>query len=227
MSDEPLIRADNLVKRYEGGRISALAGMSLTVAPGEFVGIVGPSGCGKSTLLHLLAALERPDAGTLVVAGHDLTSHRALNHYRARHVGIVFQLHNLLPNLTAAENVQIPMFETGLPAGRRQARAIELLGMVGLADRLDNKPTELSGGERQRVAIARALANEPPLVLADEPTGSLDSKAGSQVLDLLERVRAEQGVTLVLVTHDTRIAARAERLVEMLDGHAVAPVAAR
>lgn len=221
MSDGPLVVAEGLVKRYEGGRISALAGMSLTVEAGEFVGIIGPSGCGKSTLLHLLAALERPDEGALRVAGHDLTSHRALNHYRAHHVGIVFQLHNLLPNLTAAENVQIPMFETGLSPRARRVRAEELLELVGISHRLGNRPTELSGGERQRVAIARALANRPPLVLADEPTGSLDSKAGGQVLNLLEEVRVAHGVTLVLVTHDPGIAARADRLVEMLDGRAV------
>jgi putative ABC transport system ATP-binding protein len=219
MSDGPLaVDASGLVKSYEDGRIKALAGMDLAVAAGEFVAVVGPSGCGKSTLLHLVAALDRPDAGSLLVAGHDLARERNLSHYRARHVGMVFQLHNLLPTLTAVENVQVPMFELGLAARARRERARELLALVGLSDRERNRPAQLSGGERQRVAIARALANEPPLLLADEPTGSLDSRAGAQVLDLLERIRSERGATLLLVTHDPQVASRFDRVVRMLDG---------
>jgi putative ABC transport system ATP-binding protein len=219
MSDGPLaVDASGLVKSYEDGRIKALAGMDLAVAAGEFVAVVGPSGCGKSTLLHLVAALDRPDAGSLLVAGHDLARERDLSHYRARHVGMVFQLHNLLPTLTAVENVQVPMFELGLAGRARRERARELLALVGLSDRERNRPTQLSGGERQRVAIARALANEPLLLLADEPTGSLDSRAGAQVLDLLERIRSERGATLLLVTHDPQVAACSDRVVRMLDG---------
>jgi putative ABC transport system ATP-binding protein len=218
MNDAPWIQCIDVVKTYEEGRIRALNGMSLQVEEGEFVAVVGPSGCGKSTLLHLVAALDRPDSGSIVVAGHDLAHERRLDHYRARHVGIVFQLHNLLPTLDALENVQVPMFELGIRASERNARARVLLGLVELSGRERNRPPELSGGERQRVAIARALANEPAILLADEPTGSLDSEAGRAVLDLLEQVREERGTTLVLVTHDLDVAARADRIVRMLDG---------
>jgi putative ABC transport system ATP-binding protein len=192
--------------------------MDLEVAPGEFVAVVGPSGCGKSTLLHLIAALDRPESGSIVVAGHDLMRESNLDHYRARHVGLIFQLHNLLPTLNAVENVQIPMFELGIGTAERRSRAQRLLELVELSDREQNRPPQLSGGERQRVAVARALANEPSLLLADEPTGSLDSEAGRNVLDLLGRIRDERGTTLVLVTHDSDVAARADRIVRMLDG---------
>jgi putative ABC transport system ATP-binding protein len=218
MSRGSAIDCVDLVKTYEGGRIRALSGMSLSVGPGEFVAVVGPSGCGKSTLLHLIAALDRPDSGSIVVAGHDLARERSLDHYRSRHVGMVFQLHNLLPTLNALENVQVPMFEIDLRANERRERARRLLELVGLHERERSRPAELSGGERQRVAIARALANEPSILLADEPTGSLDSEAGRDVLDLLERVREERATTLVLVTHDPAVAGRADRIVRMLDG---------
>ena len=214
----PLIDVRGLRKRFEEGRIVALDGMNLQVDPGEFVAIVGPSGCGKSTLLHLIAALDTPDGGTIRVAGHDLAQRRDLAHYRARHVGMIFQLHNLLPTLTACENVQVPMFELGLSPRDRRDRALRLLDAVGLAGREDTRPPKLSGGERQRVAIARALANEPSILLADEPTGSLDSTAGSRVLELLESLRRERGLTVLLVTHDANVAARADRVVRMLDG---------
>jgi putative ABC transport system ATP-binding protein len=223
MSENDIVRAEGLVKRYDAGRITALDRMSITIRDGEHIAIVGPSGCGKSTLVHLIAALDRPDEGTLVVAGHDLAHETDLSHFRARHAGIVFQLHNLLPTLTAIENVEVPMFELGVGRRDRVARARTLLGLVGLADREGNRPAELSGGERQRVAIARALANDAPLVLADEPTGALDSQSGAQVLDLLERIQAERGKTLVVVTHDPGIAARADRTVRMLDGRTVEP----
>ena len=218
MSDAPLIEVHGASKAYEGGRIRALNGMDISVEAGEFVAIVGPSGCGKSTLLHLLAALDRPDAGSIVVAGHDLVREGDLSHYRARHIGMVFQLHNLLPALTAVENVQVPMFELGLAARQRRGRAAELLRLVGLEARGTSRPAELSGGERQRVAIARALANEPAILLADEPTGSLDSEAGRQVLDLIEELRRTRGTTVVMVTHDAGVASRADRIVRMLDG---------
>jgi putative ABC transport system ATP-binding protein len=218
MSSSPAIECVDVVKTFEGGRIRALNGMSFEVEPGEIVAVVGPSGCGKSTLLHLIAALDRPDSGEIRVAGHDLAHEEHLDHYRARHVGLVFQLHNLLPTLSAVENVQVPMFELGVGARERRERARHLLDVVGLGDRERSRPAVLSGGERQRVAVARALANDPPILLADEPTGSLDSEAGRAVLELLERVRSERGTTIVVVTHDPGVAARADRIVRMLDG---------
>ena len=224
MSD-PAILVRDVAKAYEGGRIQALCGADLEVGPGEFVAIMGPSGCGKSTLLHLIAALDRPDRGHIHVMGVDTDRVRDLSAYRAHTIGMVFQLHNLLPSLSASENVQVPMFETGRSRRERRRRADALLEMVGLAGRARNRPEGLSGGERQRVAIARALANEPPVLLADEPTGSLDSRAGRHVMDLLERLRRERGLTVLLVTHAPGVAARADRVVHMLDGR-IAPVRA-
>jgi putative ABC transport system ATP-binding protein len=215
------IDVQEVVKTYEEGRIHALTGATLQVREGEFVAITGPSGCGKSTLLHLIGALDRPDSGCIVVNGTDLAHMRDLSHYRAHHVGMVFQLHNLLPTLSASANVQLPMYETQLSFWERRAKAQRLLEAVELGDRANTPPTKLSGGERQRVAIARALANDPPILLADEPTGNLDSKAGQMVLDLLRRIQRERGVTLVLVSHDVQIASAAERIVRMLDGRVV------
>jgi len=225
MSD-PAIRVRAVRKSFERGRIVALDGMDLEVAEGEFVAIVGPSGCGKSTLLHLIAALDRPDEGSIEVAGHELSSGHDLTHYRSRHVGMIFQLHNLLPSLTADENVQVPMLELALSRRQRQARARQLLAAVGLAGRERSRPPQLSGGERQRVAIARALANDPPILLADEPTGSLDSEAGRRVLELLEELRRTRGLTVLLVTHEADVAERADRIVRMLDGRAAPAVPA-
>ncbi len=221
MNETAIIEARGLVKRFEKGLIPALAGADLIVRRGEFVAIVGPSGCGKSTLLHMIAALDRPDEGTVITNGHDLAREPHLDHVRGHDVGLIFQLHHLLPSLTASENVQVPMFELRLSAKERRARAERLLALVGLDGKDDQRPTELSGGERQRVAIARALANEPPLLLADEPTGSLDSVAGTKILDLLEELREQRGLTIVMVTHDPGIAARADRIVRMLDGRVV------
>jgi putative ABC transport system ATP-binding protein len=215
------IDVQEVVKTYEEGRIHALTGATLQVREGEFVAITGPSGCGKSTLLHLIGALDRPDSGCIVVNGTDLAHMRDLSHYRAHHVGMVFQLHNLLPTLSASANVQLPMYESQLSFWERRAKAQRLLEAVELGDRANTPPTKLSGGERQRVAIARALANDPPILLADEPTGNLDSKAGQMVLDLLRRIQRERGVTLVLVSHDVQIASAAERIVRMLDGRVV------
>jgi putative ABC transport system ATP-binding protein len=219
--ERPIIEVRNLRKTFENGRIPALNGASLAVFPGEFIAIMGPSGCGKSTLLHLVAALDRPDGGEILIDGRNLADLRDLSRYRGREVGVVFQLHNLLPSLTASENVQVPMFETGHPRRERRERARRLLALVGLNGKEDQRPTELSGGERQRVAIARALANDPPMLLADEPTGSLDSVAGQRILDLLEDLRAQRRLTILLVTHDQTVAARADRIARMLDGRVV------
>ena len=222
MSDQqPAIRVRGLVKTFEGGLVRALDGVDLEVTPGEFVAIVGPSGCGKSTLLHLIAALERPDEGTIEVLGHELRTEHNLDHYRARDVGMIFQLDNLITTLNASENVQVPMFESGRSAGERRRRALELLEIVGLNGREKNRPAELSGGERQRVAIARALANDPPILLADEPTGRLDSVNGRRILELLDDLRSQRGLTVVLVTHEANVARRADRIVHMLDGRVV------
>jgi putative ABC transport system ATP-binding protein len=218
---QPAVEVSGLVKTFEGGLVRALDGAELTVAAGEFIAVVGPSGCGKSTLLHLIAALDRPDAGTIRVNGRNLARERDLARYRAREVGLVFQLDNLLPTLGASENVQVPMFEIGLSATERRKRARELLMQVGLGKKGKNLPTELSGGERQRVAIARALANDPAILLADEPTGRLDSQSGRMVLDLLQELRQSRGLTIVLVTHEASVAQRAHRIVRMLDGRIV------
>jgi putative ABC transport system ATP-binding protein len=214
----PVISIHGLVKSFEGGRIRALNGVDLEIKQGEFIAIVGPSGCGKSTLLHLIAALDRPDEGSVRVNGHELLTEHDLNHYRARDIGLVFQLDNLIPTLSASENVQVPMFEVVSSGHERRRRAEELLGLVDLAGRGKNRPAQLSGGERQRVAIARALANDPPILLADEPTGRLDSASGKRILDLLEDIRRRRSLTIVMVTHEQHVAERADRTVHMLDG---------
>jgi ABC-type lipoprotein export system ATPase subunit len=208
------------VTRVYPGQVAALDGLDLTVRYGETVAITGPSGCGKSTLLHLLAAIDAPTAGSVTVAGHDLAHVRDLSAYRRQVVGLVFQFHNLLPQLSAISNVELPMFGAGRTARQRETRARELLGEVDLSDCERRLPTELSGGERQRVAIARALANEPRILLADEPTGSLDSASTERFLDLLGRL-GNHGMTIVMVTHDRDVAAHAHRVVEMRDGTVV------
>jgi len=218
-----ILVAEQVVKTYDRGRIHALDGVDLSIAAGEFVSIVGPSGSGKSTLLHVLGALDRPDGGRILLAGRDLAGEPRLDRVRARSIGFVFQLHNLLPTLTARENVEVPMRAVpGTRAGRRQ-RAAALLETVGLADRAGHRPAELSGGERQRVAIARALANEPSVILADEPTGDLDRDTGRRIMGLLADVRAAREVALVLVTHDPDVAAMAGRCICLVDGRVSEP----
>ena len=214
----PLIEVHDVEKVYDDGMIQALDGVDLTVAKGEFVAITGPSGCGKSTLLHLLAALDRPTAGTIRVDGYDLNHLRRNNLYRREEIGLVFQLHNLLPRLSVLGNVQIAMAGSHRPHAERPAYAKRLLDDVDLGDLAHRRPTQLSGGERQRVAIARALANDPPILLADEPTGSLDSASVEAVLGLFQQLRDERGVTIVLVTHDSVVAGVADRIIGMLDG---------
>lgn len=218
-----MICARGLTKHFENSRIRAVDGLDMAVAAGESVAICGPSGCGKTTLLNLIAGIDRPDAGSLTVGGCCLTelSSSAEDQFRRSVVGLVFQLHNLLPNLTALENVQIPMIAAGRPPRQRRDRAQSLLKRIGLADRANACPPTLSGGERQRVAIARAMANEPRLLLADEPTGALDSKNGQLLLDLLSQLQRDTNTTLVLVTHDAQVASHADRILQMLDGRIV------
>jgi putative ABC transport system ATP-binding protein len=207
--------------------VVALADITFSVAPGEFVAITGPSGGGKSTLLQLIAALDGPDAGRLVVAGHDLAALRDADDYRRNEVGLIFQLHNLLAHLSAMQNVEIAMAGTHRSREQQRDRARVLLAEVGLEGKEHRRPPELSGGERQRVAIARALANDPRVLLADEPTGSLDTNDVARVLALLQRERSERGVTIVLVTHDPTVAAAADRIVELRDGRIVADAVAQ
>ncbi len=228
MSDGAAILVTGVQKSFEDGLVPALRDISFTVEPGELVALTGASGSGKSTLLNLIGALDVPDAGAIVVDGLRVDELGNPSRYRAETVGFVFQAHNLLPTLTAAENVQVPMFGR-LPRRERDAKARDLLREVGLEHRADARPAVLSGGERQRVAIARALANDPRLLLADEPTGALDSVTGNQVLELLERLRQERGMTIVLVTNDEAVAAHAARTLRLRDGviHAEARQPAR
>jgi putative ABC transport system ATP-binding protein len=211
------VAVDHVRKAFEGGRIRALEDVSLRLGPGEFAALTGPSGSGKSTLLNLIGALDRPDSGTISIDGERFDGREATE-YRAATVGFVFQFHNLIPVLTAAENVQVPMMGRGPTRAEREQRAAELLAEVGLAARTRSYPPTLSGGERQRVAIARALANDPRLLLADEPTGALDSETGNQIVSLLQRLRERRGMTILLVTNDRSIAERADRLLELRDG---------
>jgi putative ABC transport system ATP-binding protein len=208
---------EHVRKAFEDGRIRALEDVSLRLEPGEFVALTGPSGSGKSTLLNLIGALDRPDSGTISVNGDRLDGREATE-YRAATVGFVFQFHNLIPVLTAAENVQVPMMGRGPRREERERRGAELLAEVGLGERADAYPPTLSGGERQRVAIARALANGPRLLLADEPTGALDSETGAQIVALLQRLRESRGMTILLVTNDRSVAEGADRLLELRDG---------
>ena len=216
-----LLEAKALTREFDEGQVKVLRGVDFSIKEGEFVAIVGPSGCGKSTLLQLLGALDRPTSGTLLYRGRSLPDHPNPAAYRAREVGFIFQAFHLLPTFTAAENVQIPMFEIDRSASERRGRALELLKLVGLEHRLDHFPSKLSGGVRQRVAIARSLANEPSLLLADEPTGNLDSENAHSVFDLIIRLQQERGRTMVLVTHDATIAERAGRILHMIDGRIV------
>ena len=208
---------DRVSKTFEGGRIGALSAVSLRLAAGDFVALTGPSGCGKSTLLNLIGALDRPDAGSIVVGGEELSRLDAAE-YRAATVGFVFQFHNLIPTLSAAENVQIPMIGRGLARRDRERRSRALLEEVGLAERLHSSPTTLSGGERQRVAIARALANEPRLLLADEPTGALDSDTSDEIVQLLLGLRDQRRMTVLLVTNDQSVSQQADRVLRLRDG---------
>ena len=215
------VEIKDLYKSYEDGKIKALNGISLTIKDGEFVSIIGPSGSGKSTLLNMLGALDIPDSGTINVAGQDLTTSKKLNEFRSEKIGFIFQLHNLIPNLSVVENIEIPMFTRGLSSSEMRNRALKLLDDVGLNGKAGILPNKLSGGERQRVAIARALANDPSIILADEPTGSLDSKTSSKILKQLIDLHESNNVTLIIVTHDMNVAKLADRVIEVLDGEIV------
>jgi ABC-type lipoprotein export system ATPase subunit len=215
---DPMLRAVNVSRTYDDGSVRALTNVSLTIYPGDYLAIMGPSGSGKSTLLHLLGALDRPTEGDILFGGESLSKLADLDRFRATTLGFVFQPFYLLPTLTALENVQIPMFESARGARERVARAAELLDLVGLSHRAGHLPMKLSVGERQRVAIARALANDPKLLLADEPTGNLDSTSGNIVLDLFDRLHRERGLTLVVITHSAEVAARAQRTIWIRDG---------
>jgi len=224
MTAQPLLVVRDAHRDYprSGEPVHAVRGVSLDVAQGEYVAIVGPSGCGKSTLLNLLGAIDRPTSGSVSIGGSAVSTlpDSAATRFRLTHIGFVFQRFYLLPVLTAQENVELPMAEAKVPLAERRDRARELLGYVGLEARADHRPAELSGGEQQRVAIARALANRPIVLLADEPTGELDARTGSDVIALFDRLNRD-GMTIVVVTHDEKLAGSARRVIHMLDGRVI------
>lgn len=216
-----LVETRNLTRIYgDGEEIRALDNVNLNVAPGELVTVMGPSGSGKSTLLNMIGALDKPTSGQVLINGEDLANIRDKDQFRAKTVGFMFQLHNLIPTLTARENVEVPMMGH-LGRSERRKRSAELLELVGLADRMNHLPNQLSGGQRQRVAVARSLANKPELVLADEPTGSLDSSAGQSLMTLLQDLNQSQGTTFIVVTHDQSVARQTNRVLVMEDGRIV------
>lgn len=220
-TDDTLVSLRDVTKRYADGDVVALDNVSLDIRRGEFLSVMGPSGSGKSTMLNMIGALDRPTSGEVFFRGQALGQSTNLNRMRAREIGFVFQSYYLLPNLTAEENVQVPMFEGTLDLDARTTEARRLLTLVGLEDRIHHRPSQLSIGQRQRVAIARALANGPSLILADEPTGALDSKSGNEVMDLLGELNRNHDTTLVVVTHDQRVADRADKTIYLMDGRIV------
>lgn len=221
MLTRKMIDIQNVTKVYHTGAVdfSALKGVDLQIQHGEYISIVGPSGSGKSTLMNIIGCLDRASNGTYFLDGQDVTKLSAndLADIRNRKVGFVFQAFNLLPYATAYENVEVPLLFAGAKAKRRKERVVELLNRVGLGDKLNNKPTEMSGGEMQRVAIARALANEPEVILADEPTGNLDTKSGSAIVDIFDELHAV-GKTIIMITHDMNLAKHTDRIVKIKDG---------
>ncbi|MEO8538833.1 MAG: ABC transporter ATP-binding protein [bacterium] len=220
-----IIHIDNVVKTYEAGsqQVRALKGVSLTVNHGEMVAIMGPSGCGKTTLLNCASGLDVVDGGTITIAGSDLAtlSDKTRTTFRARNMGFVFQTYNLLPVLSAVENVELPLIVSGVNPKEARQRALAALETVSLRQLANNRPAQLSGGQRQRVTIARSLVNEPEIVWADEPTGALDSKTADEIMGLMETLNREKGLTFVIVTHDSAIGARCNRVVKMRDGQIV------
>jgi ABC-type lipoprotein export system ATPase subunit len=220
--NKPMLSARAVTKSYVMGKrsLEVLCGVNLDVARGEFLALRGASGAGKSTLLHLIGGLDSPNSGDIYFDGQNLAafSERKLTEFRNRRVGFVFQAYYLLPELDALENVCLPARMARVPAAQAAARGRELLSLAGLKDRMEHKPYELSGGEQQRVAIARALINEPELLLADEPTGNLDSHTGGEIIELLKNLHVEKRTTLIIATHDAKVAAHAQRVVELADG---------
>ncbi len=216
-----LLQAENLNKTF--GQVTAVRDVSLEVAPTDFLAIIGRSGSGKTTALHLLAGLESPDSGRILFNGEDISSlnEDSLALWRREHVGLVFQAFHLIPTLSALENVAFPLYPASVTAKERHRMAITRLEQVGMGHRLTHRPGQLSGGEQQRVAIARALVNNPNLILADEPTGNLDSETGSEVMHLLRKLNREENVAIVIITHDPEVAAEADRIVKMKDGEIV------
>ncbi len=216
-----MIKAENITKRY--GELEVLKGVSLQIDEGEIVSIVGSSGAGKSTLLHIIGTLDRPDSGTLVINGVEAgkLKDKKLSDFRNRSIGFVFQFHHLLPEFTALENVCIPAFIAGKSQAEAEKRAAELLGFLGLGERMGHKPSELSGGEQQRVAVARALVNRPAVVLADEPSGNLDSRSAKELHQMFFDLRQEFNQTFVIVTHNDELANMADRKLEMKDGQII------
>jgi ABC-type lipoprotein export system ATPase subunit len=218
LNTHPLIETHDLTRIYgDGEEIRALDEVNLKIEAGELITVMGPSGSGKSTLLNMLGALDKPTSGRVLINGQDLAKIRNKDKFRAQAVGFVFQLHNLIPTLTARENVEVPMMGY-ISLRQRRKRSQELLELVGLGDRMRHLPNQLSGGQRQRVAVARALANNPQLILADEPTGSLDTSAGRAIMQLIRDLNQEQGITFVVVTHDPAVARQTNRVVVMADG---------
>jgi putative ABC transport system ATP-binding protein len=218
----PIIEVQDLVKIYSSGdvRVEALRGVSLTVQQGEMVGIMGPSGCGKTTLLNCVSGLDRVNGGSVRIDGVDLASmsDREKTAYRARSMGFIFQTYNLLPVLSAVENVELPLVVSGVGTGQARKQALAALERVGLADRAANWPAQLSGGQRQRVTIARSLVNDPAIVWADEPTGALDSKTANEIIGIMQELNREHGQTFVIVTHDAGVGKRCHRVIHMSDG---------
>jgi putative ABC transport system ATP-binding protein len=225
MNDGAVIRVEKLVKTYQLGKVSipALRGISFTVARGESVVVMGPSGSGKTTLLNLIGAIDKPTSGAVFVDGRDITtlSEGELTKLRRHKIGFIFQFYNLIPSLTALENVELPLLTAGASRKDASKRAFELLKMVGLAERASHFPDELSGGEQQRVTIARALANKPSVILADEPTGDLDTKTSVEVVQILTDTSKKENATVIVVTHDPLIAEKADRILEMRDGNII------
>ncbi len=216
-----IIKIHGLKKSYDKGRTKALDGVDLEIKEGEFVSIMGPSGSGKSTLLNMIGAFDTADEGSISVACIDLMKTKNLDQFRSKKIGFVFQLHNLIPNLSVLENVEIPMLRKKISTKDMESRAMELLELMNFSDlseKVKQKPTKLSGGERQRVAIARALVNHPTIILADEPTGALDSRTTQMILDLLKDIHQKENVTLVMVTHEQDVGEQADRIVTVLDG---------
>lgn len=212
------VNLENVTKSYDKGLTKTLKNINLQIEKGTAISIMGPSGSGKSTLLNMIGALDIPDNGKIVIDSTDIATIKDLSEFRRKTVGFVFQLHNLIPNLTSRENVELPMYGTGLKAEEMKKRALKLLKSVGLESLSNQKPNILSGGERQRVAVARSLANNPRIILADEPTGSLDTKNGKIILDLLHQHQKTLGATLIIVTHDPQIAGKSQKIIMLKDG---------